>query len=252
MENADILAILPKSIHKELFHAYNEILRNYREQRWEPSELNGGKLCEIIYTIIHGHMTGKIPDKSSKPKNFWEACKNLENIPNQSSRSLRIQIPRLLVGLYEIRNNRGVGHAGCEVNPNHMDAIAVLYMSKWLMSELVRYFDDVDTDKAYAAIEKIVEINIPVIWAVDGKLRVLDLNIGPKDGTLVLLYQASNGLTDQELIDNLEYGNPSRYRTNILKELHKKRYVEYNAETKRVKISPTGRKYVEENILNNK
>ncbi|MBB3083292.1 hypothetical protein [Geodermatophilus sabuli] len=44
----------------------------------------------------------------------------------------------MMIGLYDIRNNRGVGHAGADVDPNHMDATVVLYQSKWLVAELVR------------------------------------------------------------------------------------------------------------------
>jgi hypothetical protein len=37
-------------------------------------------------------------------------------------RALRIQIPRCMLSVYEIRGNRGTGHAGVEIDPNHMDA----------------------------------------------------------------------------------------------------------------------------------
>ena len=34
------------------------------------------------------------------------------------SLSVRIQISRMIVALYEVRNNRNVGHVGSEVDPN--------------------------------------------------------------------------------------------------------------------------------------
>lgn len=45
-----VLAAIPTRLRDELIAALNEVLRNYRERRWEPSELNGGKLCEVVYT----------------------------------------------------------------------------------------------------------------------------------------------------------------------------------------------------------
>jgi hypothetical protein len=82
-----------------------------------------------------------------------DACKALEKAPQTLPRSIRIQIPRMLVALYEIRNNRGVGHVGGDVNPNHMDAVAVLAMSKWLVAELIRVLHDVDTQTATDLVE---------------------------------------------------------------------------------------------------
>ena len=114
---------LPAGLRRQLFDAYNRILKNFREGRWEPSSLNGGKLCEIVYSVLRGHVDGKFPSKSSKPKNMVGACKALEQADSSTfSRSVRIQLPRMLVALYEIRNNRGVAHSGGDVDPNHMDA----------------------------------------------------------------------------------------------------------------------------------
>lgn len=121
------LGAVPPSLCDELLKALNEVMSNYRERRWEPSELNGGKLCEVVYTILRGHVDGRFPAKATKPSNIVEACKVLEQGPAAKlPRSVRIQIPRMLVALYEIRNNRGVGHVGGEVNPNFMDATAVI------------------------------------------------------------------------------------------------------------------------------
>lgn len=120
---ASVLGAVPAGLRDELVQALNEVLRNYRERRWEPSELNGGKLCEVVYTILRGHVGGKFPAKASKPPNMVDACKALEQADSgKFPRSVRVQIPRMLIALYEIRNNRGVGHVGGDVDPNLMDA----------------------------------------------------------------------------------------------------------------------------------
>lgn len=87
-----LLAGLPGTLRAELLAAYAEILRNFRERRWEPAELNGGKLCEVVYTILKGHVDGKFPLNSRKPANMVDACRALEQATNHS-RSIRIQIP---------------------------------------------------------------------------------------------------------------------------------------------------------------
>lgn len=65
-------------------------------------------------------------------------------------RSFQILIPRLLPALYEIRNNRNVGHVGGDVDPNFMDSTAVLGTANWIMAELVRVFHSVSTPEAQA------------------------------------------------------------------------------------------------------
>src|SRR6267154_5938231 len=138
MDPTKALGGLPPTLRAELLSALGEIVRNYREHRWEPSELNGGKLCEIVYTILRGHVDGSIPPHGTKPGNMVDSCRALEKADaKRFSRSVRIQIPRVLVALYEVRNNRGVGHVGGDVNPNAMDARLVLESSKWLVAELV-------------------------------------------------------------------------------------------------------------------
>ena len=111
----DAFSILPATLRSDLLSAFNEIVKNYREHRWEPSELNGGKLCEAVYTICKGWLEGgKYPTRAEKPSRFpnkcWEMESTYQQVPN--SRSARILVPRMMMGLYDIRNNRGVGHAG--------------------------------------------------------------------------------------------------------------------------------------------
>src|SRR6478736_4451507 len=108
-----VLANIPSGLRDPLVETFTSIIRNYREGRWEPAELNGGKFCEIAYTILRGHVDGTYPASPSKPQNMVDACRALEKADDKIfSRAVRIQIPRMLMALYEIRNNRGVGHAG--------------------------------------------------------------------------------------------------------------------------------------------
>src|SRR5437016_7783434 len=167
MDSDKAFAGLPTGLRKDLLGAFDEILRNFRERRWEPSELNGGKLCEIVYSIIKGYTAGTFPARSSKPRNMVDACQALEREPATFSRSVRVQIPRMLMALYEVRNNRGVGHVGGDVDPNHMDARAVMEIAKWIVADLVRVFHELSTTEASAVVEGLVEKTIPVVWEVE-------------------------------------------------------------------------------------
>ena len=245
-----LLEKVPGDIRNELLSAYNQILKNFRERRWEPAELNGGKLCEIVYTILKGHVDGKFPAKSSKPKNMVEACRDLEQASSAVfPRSVRIQVPRMLIALYEIRNNRGVGHVGGDVDPNHMDAICVLEMSKWVLSELIRIFHGMSTEEASYAVDAIVERTLPLVWEVGGKLRVLNPDMNMTDKTLVLLYHSSTPVAEDDLLNWVEHSNASIYRRDILRQAHRKKLVEYDFVGRTVQISPLGINHVESFIL---
>jgi hypothetical protein len=244
------LSRLPKELRMELLTAHGKIVTNFKERRWETAEINGGKLCEIVYTILRGHVDGKYPITSSKPRNMVEACHDLEKVPaTLYPRSVRIQIPRMLIALYEIRNNRGVGHAGGDVNPNHMDAVCVLEMSKWIMSELVRIFHGVSTKEAAAAVEMLVERTVPIIWEVGEKKRVLNTKLSMRDKALVILYHSAVAVDDVVLCGWVEHSNMTVFRRDILKSAHKEKLIEYDDKVRTAQISPVGIDYVETKIL---
>lgn len=249
--NDQLFDVLPASLRRELLDAYQKIINNYIEHRWEPTELNGGKLCEVVYTILRGHLDGSYPTHASKPSNIVDACRGLEQAPNTFPRSVRIQIPRMLISLYEIRNNRGVGHVGGDVNPNHMDATCVVYMSKWIMAELVRVLHNIDTKDATEIVDSIVDRIIPIVWEVDGRKRILDTSLTWKEKTLLLLYTTSSPLSESPLLDWVEHPKSADFRKDVLRPLHKQRFIEYDAEKDRIQISPMGIEYVEGKILPN-
>jgi hypothetical protein len=181
----DAFNALPPTLVADLLDAFQQVLKNYAEHRWEPSELNGGKLCEAAYTILVGYFAGTYEQRAHKPRDMVAACRNLEK--EQGQRSARIQIPRMIVALYEIRNNRGVGHAGGDVDPNHMDATAVVYMSKWVVAELVRLLHGLTTDEATDLVDALVEREVALVWRSGDKRRVLATGLSLRKGTLLLL-----------------------------------------------------------------
>jgi hypothetical protein len=184
----DVLAGIPKGLRSPLLQSYNSICRNFREGRWEPAELNGGKLCEIVYTILRGYADGKFPATPKKPKNMHDDCKAMEQVDSSKfNASIRVHIPRLLIALYTVRNQRGVGHVGGDVNANHMDSVFVLYSAKWIMAELIRIFHQVDTTTATNIVDALVERTLPLIWEVGDNRRVLNPKMSMKDKTLALL-----------------------------------------------------------------
>lgn len=248
-----VLAALPQTVRDELLNSYQKIMSNYLERRWEPSELNGGKFCEVVYSIVNGAVKGIFPAKASKPRNMLIACQAVEKEtadPNRvGDRSLRILIPRLLPVLYEIRSNRGVGHVGGDVDPNHMDAEAVQAMASWIMAELVRIFHGVTTQEAQDTVDALVERKSPAIWEIEGVKRVLDPSMSAKNQVLMLLHHSTNWVSAADLLKWVEYSNSSMFRRSVLQAMHKARLIEFDSNKGLARISPLGAKTVEEDLL---
>lgn len=241
--STNLLSSIPAGLRDPLFKCLVEVRTNFAQRRWEPSELNGGKFCEVVYTILLGALKGSFPAKPSKPLRFAEACRALEGLPasaHPADRSLRVLIPRVLVPLYEIRNNRGVGHVGGDVDPNHMDATVVLSMTNWVMAELIRIFHGASVDDAQASVESLVEKQLPNVWSVGTNRRVLTPGLKAADQALLLLYSENRPVSIADLIKWIEYSNPTVFRAKVLEPLHKQRRIEFDSDSGLVTLSPAG------------
>jgi hypothetical protein len=182
-----------------------------------------------------------------KPSNFPASCKALETRSGYPD-SARLTIPRVLVALYEVRNRRGVGHVGGDVDANHMDAELVLAMAKWIVAELVRLFHNTDVKTATDVVDALVDRTLPIIWEVDGIKRVLNTALPLADQTLLLLYSETSAVSDRDLTKYLEQDRLANYR-RVLDRLHKARAIEWNKKTGTVTLGPPGRADVEDRLL---
>jgi hypothetical protein len=253
IDETKLLSGIPSGLRDPLLKSYREIASNYIEHRWEPAELNGGKLCETVYTIVAGAIQGLFPAGPTKPANMVAACRALEASPpvagRSGDRSLRVLIPRTLPPLYEIRNNRGVGHVGGDVDPNFLDATAVYSMSSWLLAELIRIFHGVSTKEAQEVVDALIERKHPLIWEFENTRRVLVPKMKKADQVLLLMHAKPGWVSETDVIGWVEHSNASVFRGDILRELHKSRMVEFDERQHRLRISPLGIRDVEERIL---
>lgn len=235
---ASLLTGIPTGLRDPLLAEFDTILQSYLEARWSPTELSGGRFCEVVFTILQGYASGTYPTVPSKPRDMVSACRALE-AQTHVPRSFQILIPRLLPALYEIRNNRGVGHVGGDVDPNLMDATVVVGIVKWIMGEFVRVFHAVSVTDAQATVDVLSETTLPVIWSSSGVKRCLDSSLPLKDQIVLLLASASPGVSYQDLERWLESG----YLLRTLRKLHKDRYVEFDEVASMVVLLPPGVAY---------
>jgi hypothetical protein len=200
-------------------------------------------LCEAVFTVIEGYLDGgNYARRAKKPSRFPQACLALEQryASVADSRSPRILVPRVMIGLYDIRNNRGVGHSGADVDPNRMDATFVLYASKWLVAELVRLLHAVSTEEASVVVDALTDRELPWIWSENGKKRLLRLGLTWKQQTLVILLSTTGDVAEADLLAWLEHPSMPGFRKDVLRPLHKVRQIEYDADNRTVRLLPPG------------
>lgn len=242
----EALKDVPNGLRKPLIDLYDEALSEYRAGRWEAVGTKAGKICEVVYTIVQGKVSGKYPDKPSKPKNMVDDCKRLEQHNKTHGRSLCIQVPRVLTAVYEMRNNRDIGHVGSDVDPNHMDAELMIRAVKWLTAELVRNFGDTDTDAARELIESVTERTFHAVWSEGDAKRVLNTSLKMNEKALVLLYASGGKAQFDQLYTWTEYRNKSEFRSKIIKPLHKQALVHFDELSGEVTLLPPGIRQVED------
>ena len=246
MNRHDILGLLPIGLREPLLKEYESIVQSFSANRWLPSELRGGRFCEIVFTIIEGYASGTFPDSPKKPRDFVTSCRSLER-NNHVPRSFQILIPRLLPALFEVRNNRGVGHVGGDVDSNGMDATFVVTSCSWVMGELIRVFHNVPIKEAQSSVDILAQRRIPLIWEGHDTRRVLQPSLSIRDQILLLLDTSIGPVRTCELLQWIEYKNVSYFRT-LLRRMHSQRLVELYGDGKCIEILPPGRKEATEII----
>lgn len=238
---------LPDELRDELEKTYLKLIRKYRQQQFEVSELNAAKFSEVVFRILEWHTSpSKTYTSFGTPlRDFGQCCRRFENM-SRCHDSIRFHIPKALNSIYSIRNRRGVGHISGDINPNKMDCMYIIHSVKWILCELIRILHTLNINKAFALVQSIISKEITVIWTIGDKKRILDRKLDASDKTLLLLYsEYPDSVLDTLLIDWLEYKNSTRFKNNILKDLHERKLLEYDLTSKQVFISPIGLTHAE-------
>lgn len=245
----DLYQKFPKEIVDAILDSYVEIKENYYLSRHEPAELNGGKFAEAVARFLQYILNNNQYVPLGKPiQNMLTTLRSFEQTPQgKNLDSYRIHIPRILTMVYDVRNKRGVGHLGGDVNPNIADATLIVTCCDWVLAELYRINFCCSIDEAQKIIETLVQRKNPLIYQIGDTKRVLNSNLDMTKQTLLLLSECyPKEVSDKDLIRWIEPSNASVFRRDVLRRLHEKRLIEYVEKTSCV-ILPPGLKNVEDN-----
>jgi len=245
----DTLSAIPSALREPLIGEFQQALDEYRAADWEKIGLKAGKFCEIAYCICEGYTLGSYPPTPTKPSNFPQACQSLEKHNKVKGRSLTMQVPKVLIAMYELRNNRAIGHVSAEISPNHMDGEFYLRSMKWVLGEFVRNFSALPLEMSHSVVEAVTARTFQIVWS-DGEIRrVLEPAKTAAQKALILLYAEGKKMPVTTLQKWVEYKNASEFKTKVLKPLHKKAMIHFDEPAASVQILPTGQGFVEKSGL---
>ncbi|MEV8519505.1 hypothetical protein ABZR86_06865 [Dyella marensis] len=247
----DALANVPSDFRARIIKAYLELKSRQAEGRHDSAGLSAGKLCESIARLLQHELKKAFTPFGQQITNFSAECESFSQTPkNSGSDSLRIVIPKALSFLYTLRNKRGIGHAGGDVDANGIDGATIGRVADWVLCELIRIYHSMSLEEADALIASLSTRNIPDIWEVGGKKRILRSDLDFKQKTLLLLYSSvDSAVLAEDLFSWTKYSNYGVYRTKILGQLDSANLIEYDRDGETAIISPLGIKQVEEELL---
>jgi hypothetical protein len=232
-----------------LVDEFEQALDEYRASDWEKVGLKAGKFCEVAYCVCSGYATGTYATLPVKPSNFGKSCIDLEQHNKTKGRSLCMQVPKVLAALYELRNNRAIGHVSAEVSPNHMDAEFFLRGMKWVMGEFVRNYSQLALADSHAVVEAVTARSFQMVWTSGNVRRVLEPAKTAGQKVLILLYAEGKSVSVAHLQTWIEYKNGTDFKRKVLKDLHKKAFIQYDERTATAQILPPGQAHVEKSGL---
>lgn len=235
----NLLDGLPVGLVQRLIDRYEKASLAYCYKNWSNLFSESGCFSEIMFRLTQWHCFGKYTEIGDRLEDFnIDTLRKFESTSKQKAPDeWRIIIPRVLLAMRQFRNVRGDMHETL-ISPNFIDSEYIYSSMKWLLCEILRLKSGKSREEINLVIKKIEAHYAPMIWDSGTTMRVLSTKLSCRDQVLVLLYSRQEAQTVEELLRETEYVSKSRFRSTILGELHKQRFIEYDGE--KCKISPLG------------
>jgi len=249
------LGNINRGLREKIIDTYLELkhraLKAAYSKEYDSAGLSAGKFCETLFRFLEEELKGSHTPFNSHIINMAVELSKLEQLPKTAgNESLRILIPRSILVIYTLRNKRGIGHVGGDIEANGIDLSTIIKLSDWIVAELIRIFHKLSFEDAQGVIDSINSKEIPAVWEINGKKRVLQKGLDYKDKVLLILYSdINNSCPVEDLFEWTEYSNSSLFKSKLLKGMHKGNLIEYDSELEFAHLSPFGIAEVEGRIL---
>src|SRR5262249_48929529 len=132
------LANIPTSFRTRIIKAYLELKSRHAENKHDAAGLSTGKFCECVVRLLQHELKKSFTPFGQQLTSVSTECESLAQLPKTAgNESLRIVIPRAVSLLYTLRNKRGIGHVGGDVDANAIDGVTIARLADWTLCELI-------------------------------------------------------------------------------------------------------------------
>jgi hypothetical protein len=232
----------------ELLSAHQDAKRNFFLGGLRLSAVEGGRFCEAALRMLQEATAGSFTSLNQQ-LDTDRLIQQLANLPKAShSESIRLNIPRAIRVVYDIRNKRDAAHLADGIDPNLQDATLVISNLDWISAELVRLYHNVSASDAQRIIDALVEHVVPAVQDFNGFLKVLNPKLKVSDYLLLLLYERG---TTGALYSELEAWVRPSMRSNLRRTLNRlvNDDARVHSDGERFYITKSGAKEVEQRNL---
>lgn len=249
------LGNIEKSFREKIIDTYLELkhraFKAVYSKEYDSAGIAAGKFCETVFRFLEKELKGTNTAFNAHIPNLASELSKLEQLPKTAgNESIRIIIPRAILVIYTLRNKRGIGHVGGDIEANGIDLSTIIKLSDWIIAEFIRIYHKMSFEDAQGIVDSINSKEIPSVWEINGKKRVLKKGLDYKDKIMLILYSdINNSCAVEDLFEWTEYSNISLFKSKLLKGMHRENLVEFDKELNYAHLSPLGIAEVEQRIL---
>ncbi len=245
----ELSAIVDPALAEAIIDSYVEMQQRFLAGDWQPSELDGGRLCEAVAracyqidsgTITHSQLPGAI-------------CEKLEDEKNQHTHALahsdRMHMCRAMSLVYKFRSSRGSVHISPVYSADYMDSMLMVHAGKWILGEFLRLAWTKDKVLIAETIAQIVQLEFSLIHELEGVPLVLDEKVSAPVEVLLLLNHADGHKLTKEQILAQTKNNTSSAVSTAIKRLLNRNEMRTTPTPGEIALTPKGQKRVIEKII---
>ena len=150
------LANIPAEFRNRIVKSYLELKARHAESKHDAAGLSAGKFCESVVRLLQHELKKQFTPFGQRILSLSDECDSFAKLPRAAGNdSLRIVIPRAVSLLYTLRNKRGIGHVGGDVDANAIDGMTISRVADWVMCELIRVFHKMSLEEADALVSSL-------------------------------------------------------------------------------------------------
>jgi hypothetical protein len=248
-----LIAELAKGVDASLADAvvssYVEMQQRFFAGDWQPSELDGGRLCEAISRALYQLDSGTVTH-SQLPNELCEKIEDEQNLrPHNLDLKDRHHVSRAIGLVYKFRSDRGSVHISPKYTADFMDSMLMVHAGKWIFAEFLRLAWKQDKAVIAETIAQIVQLEYSLIHELDGVPLVLESTVSAPEEILLLLNHAEGHKLSKEELSQQAKNNTSTSLTVAFSRLLKSNEIRSTNTAGEVAMTPKGQKRVIEKII---